>query len=205
MNYNWSNCHTGRSDLPFINKDIVSWRCIWSVFQECWVYCNNEKYIATMSMKYISWKLFEVYSNNEKYIPTMKIYSSNEKYIATIIMKYIPAMKSIWSIFQQWKVYCNNGKYIATASRAMKQQEAKSFVWREHHMLLSGRVWWWRRYKNYHFDKHDDILGEELQMRFQAVLCLLGLRQIQFKIWRNIFHNLHKYVLQFDEIHLTIL
>ena len=35
-----------------------------------------------------------------------------------------------------WSIYCNNGKYIETASRAMKQQEAKSFVWRERRMLL---------------------------------------------------------------------
>ena len=169
-----------------------------SILQQWKVYCNNEYEIYFMEIIWSIFQQWKIYSNNENIF-------HNEKYIATIIMKYIPAMKSIWSIFQQWKVYCNNGKYIATASRAMKQQEAKSFVWREHHMLLSGRVWWWRRYKNYHFDKHDDILGEELQMRFQAVLCLLGLRQIQFKIWRNIFQNLHKYVLQFDEIHLTIL
>ena len=55
----------------------------------------------------------------------------------------------------------------------------------------------------------NDILGEELQMRFQVVICclicLLGLRQIHFTIWRNIFDNLDKYSLQFDEIHFTIL
>ena len=186
----WSTLH------HWDNKDVVSWHCIWSIFQECWVYCNNENYMKYISAMKSIWSIleqWEIYCNNGKYIATLEI-------ILSILQQW-----KVYSNNGNYKVYRNNGKYIATASRAMKQQEAKSFVWREHHMLLSGRVWWWWRYKNYHFDKHDDILGEELQMRFQAVLCLLGLRQIQFKIWRNIFHNVHKYVLQFDEIHFTVL
>ena len=62
-------------------------------------------------------------ANNDKYIE-----SNNEKYIEG-----------------------NNEKYIATASRAMKQQEAKSFVWRE-----SAACFCWPGYD----DDCDDVDGE---------------------------------------------
>ena len=46
----------------------------------------------------------------------------------------------------------NNEKYIATASRAMKQQETKSFVWRE-----SAARFCWPEYD----DDCDDVEGED--------------------------------------------
>ena len=63
-------------------------------------------------------------ANNDKYIE-----SNNEKYIEG-----------------------NNEKYIATASRAMKQQETKSFVWRE-----SAACFCWPGYD----DDCDDVDGAD--------------------------------------------